>query len=138
MPVSAPPKWTEIKNKPTTVAGLGLSDLSPSASPPSFTVRAWAYFNGQGTPSIYGSGNVSSLTDLGVGDYRVNFTAAMPDQTFVAFGSCCGVPGLSWGGQVEINMESTAYVRCKVIGDAGGSGAIAPMDSTQVYVAVVR
>jgi hypothetical protein len=44
--------------------------------------RAWANFNGTGTPAIRASGNVSSLTDNGVGDYTVNFTTAMPDANY--------------------------------------------------------
>jgi hypothetical protein len=44
--------------------------------------RAWINFNGSGTPSIRGSGNVSSITDNGTGDYTVNFTTAMPDVNY--------------------------------------------------------
>jgi hypothetical protein len=44
--------------------------------------RAWVNFNGTGTVAIRGSGNVSSITDNGVGDYTVNFTNAMPDANY--------------------------------------------------------
>ena len=44
--------------------------------------RAWVNFNGEGTPAIRASGNVSSITDNGTGDYTVNFTTAMPDANF--------------------------------------------------------
>ena len=44
--------------------------------------RAWVNFNGQGTVAIRGSGNVSSITDNGLGDYTVNFTTAMPDINY--------------------------------------------------------
>jgi hypothetical protein len=44
-------------------------------------------FNGTGTVSIRANGNVSSITDNGVGDYTVNFTAAMPDANYVMTGS---------------------------------------------------
>jgi hypothetical protein len=44
--------------------------------------RAWVNFNGTGTVAIRASGNVSSITDQGVGDYTVNFTTAMPDANF--------------------------------------------------------
>jgi hypothetical protein len=49
--------------------------------------RAWVNFNGTGTIAIRASGNVSSITDNGTGDYTVNFTTAMPDANFsgVAF-----------------------------------------------------
>lgn len=48
----------------------------------SFACRAWVNFNGTGTPSIRASGNVSSITDLGVGNYRINFTTPMPDTNY--------------------------------------------------------
>ena len=44
--------------------------------------RAWVNFNGTGTVAIRASGNVTSLTDNGVGDYTVNFTNAMPDTNY--------------------------------------------------------
>ena len=44
--------------------------------------RAWVNFNGTGTVAIRASGNVSSITDNGVGDYTVNFTTAMPDANY--------------------------------------------------------
>ena len=46
--------------------------------------RAWVNFNGIGTVAIRGSGNVSSITDNGVGDYTLNFTTAMPDANYSA------------------------------------------------------
>jgi len=49
--------------------------------------RAWVNFNGQGTIGIRGSGNVSSLTDNGTGDYTVNFTTAMPDVNYSLAGA---------------------------------------------------
>ena len=44
--------------------------------------RAWVNFNGTGTISITGSGNVSSLTDIAAGRYNINFTTAMPDTIY--------------------------------------------------------
>ena len=46
--------------------------------------RAWVNFNGTGTVAIRASGNVTSITDNGTGDYTVNFTTAMPDATYSA------------------------------------------------------
>jgi hypothetical protein len=39
-------------------------------------------FNGTGTVAIRGSGNVSSITDGGTGDYTINFTTAMQDANY--------------------------------------------------------
>jgi hypothetical protein len=44
--------------------------------------RAWVNFNGTGTVAIRASGNVSSITDNGTGDYTINFTTAMPDANY--------------------------------------------------------
>jgi hypothetical protein len=44
--------------------------------------RAWVNFNGSGTVAIRASGNVSSITDNGSGDYTVNFTTAMADENY--------------------------------------------------------
>lgn len=46
--------------------------------------RAWVNFNGTGTAAIRASGNVSSVTDNGTGDYTINFTNAMPDINYTA------------------------------------------------------
>jgi len=54
----------------------------PSGSAPIYACRAWVNFNGVGTVAIGVSGNVSSVTDNGVGDYTVNFTTAMPDTNY--------------------------------------------------------
>lgn len=51
---------------------------------PAYGCRAWVNFNGQGTVAIRASGNVSSVTDLGTGNYRVNFATAMPDANYAA------------------------------------------------------
>jgi len=49
--------------------------------------RAWVNFNGTGTPAIRASGNVSTITDNGTGDYTVNFTSNLPDADYaVTFG----------------------------------------------------
>ena len=53
-----------------------------SGTAPLYMCRAWINFNGTGTVAIRGSGNVSSITDNGVGDYTVNFTTAMPDVNY--------------------------------------------------------
>jgi hypothetical protein len=56
--------------------------LNASGDAPIFAARAWVNFNGTGTVAIRGSGNVSSITDNGTGDYTVNFTTAMPDANY--------------------------------------------------------
>ena len=55
--------------------------------------RAWVNFNGTGTVAIRASGNVSSITDNGTGDYTVNFTNALPDTNY-----CVVLPSMMTGG----------------------------------------
>jgi len=53
-----------------------------SGSAPYFGVRAWVNFNGTGTVAARASGNVSSITDNGVGDYTINFTTVLPSANY--------------------------------------------------------
>jgi hypothetical protein len=48
--------------------------------------RAWVNFNGTGTVAIRQSFNVSSITDNSTGDYTINFTTAMPDNSYAFSG----------------------------------------------------
>lgn len=68
---------SQLTNLPQPAA---LSTASGSA--PSYSARAWVNFNGTGTVAIRASGNVSSITDIGIGNYDVNFTTAMPDANY--------------------------------------------------------
>jgi hypothetical protein len=69
-----------------TPAGLR-AGFNAAGSAPVFACRAWVNFNGTGTVAIRASGNVSSITDNGVGAYVVNFTTAMQDANYAALPS---------------------------------------------------
>jgi hypothetical protein len=64
--------------------------LNATGSADIYACRAWVNFNGIGTVAIRASGNVSSITDNGTGDYTVNFTTAMPDANYSAALSTVG------------------------------------------------
>lgn len=49
--------------------------------------RAWVSFSSIGTVSINQKGNVTSITDIDVGTFRVNFATPMPDTAYVMCGS---------------------------------------------------
>nr|BAR36896.1 putative alpha amylase [uncultured Mediterranean phage uvMED] len=49
--------------------------------------KAWVNFNGTGTVAIRDDFNVSSITDNGTGDYKLNFTTAMSDTNYALVGS---------------------------------------------------
>ena len=63
-------------------AGLLKFNSGYGSAATAYGCRAWVNFNGTGTVAIAGSGNVSSITDNGTGDYTVNFTTAMVDANY--------------------------------------------------------
>ena len=79
----------DFTNDPDAAARRGLvlsaipNVLNATGSAPMYACRAWVNFNGTGTVAIRASGNVSSITDNGTGDYTVNFTTDMEDVNFV-------------------------------------------------------
>ena len=79
---------SSAENAAGTVEGKAVDPLgireafNATGSAPVFACRAWVNFNGTGTVAIRASGNVSSITDHGTGDYIVNFTTAMPDADY--------------------------------------------------------
>jgi hypothetical protein len=58
--------------------------LNATGSAPIYACRAWVNFNGTGTVAIRASGNVSSITDSGTGDYYVNFTTPIVDVNYAS------------------------------------------------------
>ena len=69
-----------------TTADIAATTLTVNAgfgsNATAYGVRAWVNFNGTGTVAIRDSGNVSSITDHGTGQYSANFTTAMPDANY--------------------------------------------------------
>jgi len=61
---------------------LRVTTLATQAGVEVYTAKAWVNFNGTGTVAIRASGNVSSITDNGTGDYTVNLTNAMADANY--------------------------------------------------------
>lgn len=73
---------------PAGVAAAIPSKLNAAGTAPLYACRAWVNFNGTGTVAINASGNVSSVTDNGTGDYTVNFITAMQDANYAYTGTC--------------------------------------------------
>jgi hypothetical protein len=89
-------------------------------------------FNGTGAVAINGSGNVSSITDNGTGNYTANFTTAITDTNFCCTASC--KRGTDESEQIAMPVVySTGSVR--VVTRAGSNTLI---DSNPVSVAVFR
>ena len=118
---------------------LGSSVLAtPTGSAPSYTCRAWVNFNGTGTVAIRASGNVSSITDAGVGNYVVNFANAMPDGNYAT--SLAVGPDAAFGSGAAATrsffINSTGLTGVQVI--TGYQSAPAYLDFPGLYVAVFR
>lgn len=75
--------------------------------------RAWVNYSSYGSNLIYGSGNVSSVTDLSTGRTRINFTTAMPNTNYaVVYG--VGDDQIVWNGgaslaSVNNGLKTTGY-----------------------------
>lgn len=109
------------------------AQLNASGSAPIYACRAWVNFNGTGTVAIRASGNVSSITDNGTGDYTVNFTTAMEDVNYVAvFSGSNTNEGRAWG--LGNAAPTTTTIRLISFGYNGG----ALSDTAQSYVAIFR
>ena len=52
--------------------------------------KAWVVFNGTGTVAVIGSYGVSSMTDLGTGQYRVNYTNSLSSTNYAVVVSTLG------------------------------------------------
>ena len=91
-----------------TFDSASLATISGTA--PLYMCRAWVNFNGTGTVAIRASGNVSSITDNGTGDYTVNFTTAMVDANYSAVGqgSNMGTDG-RYQFEYGVARTTTAY-----------------------------
>jgi hypothetical protein len=91
------------------------SSVIPSESTlyPQFACRAWVNFLATATPiSILGSGNVSSITDSGVGIYVVNLSTAMPDATYAPLaGGTAAVSEASDTFNVSVTNASSYQIR---------------------------
>lgn len=97
--------------------------------------RAWVNFNGTGTVAIRSSGNVSSITDNGVGLYTMNLTTAMPDTNYAVVGSTndsANNASLFMSEASPAPTVSAAALRC--VNSAAGTG----QDPSLMSVAIFR
>ena len=90
-----------------------------SGTAPLYMCRAWVNFNGTGTVAIRASGNVSSITDNGTGDYTVNFTTAMADANYSPHVTYNQVSGATNCGFTGFYNATTTGFRCITLNSAG-------------------
>jgi len=94
-----------------------MTALNASGSAPIYAARAWVNFNGTGTPAISASGNVSSITDDGIGKFRLNLITALPDVNFSIAGSASlrDVSDDGNSGVVAIRRLSSVAITTSII-----------------------
>jgi len=108
-----------------------------SGTAPLYMARAWVNFNGTGTVAIRASGNVTSITDNGVGDYTVNFTTTISDANYATTALSSGKSGTEATGIIFIEwttVPSTTVVRIATINRSAGTAT----DNTYNNVAIFR
>jgi len=101
--------------------------------------RAWVNFNGTGTVAIRASGNVSSITDNGSGNYTVNFTTELADANYCAFASTGStttqqIGGVRIGGSASGTTFTTSA--CTFLTTDSGDANYADFD--RVFFSVFR
>ena len=106
--------------------------LNAGGSAPIYACRAWVNFNGTGTVAIRASGNVSSITDNGTGDYTVNFATPMEDANYAAVGGISSFEAYADDVRLALGGQTVSSIR--IITAASSIFA----NSSYVQLAIVR
>lgn len=115
-----------------TAAGLLQFNSGYGSVATAYGCRAWVRFTVTGgTPNISASGNVSSITDIGVGIYRVNFTNSMPDANYAV-----NLSGGDFPTTANTLLQSTGNSAANCFLYTYASGAV--YDLPIVYAAIFR
>jgi hypothetical protein len=127
--------WASTPSKIQGYGGLALSPdiksaLNATGAAPVYACRAWVNFNGTGTVAIRASGNVSSITDNGTGDYAVNFTTAMSDANYST------VKAVNLAGNVLVVRGGNNSASAAAVYVTNTSNT--QVDPAEVFVAIFR
>lgn len=131
------PASGQLQNVYSTTTGTGY----PSTLHNGWLCRAFVNFNGTGTVAIRSSGNVSSITDNGTGDYTINFATNLPDADYAPFICSSAAIGGNHAVSLEINTYSgtteqaptVSGFRCQIL-----DAALNPLDVKYVSAGVLR
>ena len=78
----------------------------------SVMAKVWLNYNGNGTPVIYGSYGVSSVTDNGTGHYTINYATTL-NSNYQGKNMSADVGGWSTG-RLQVAAESASNSQVKV------------------------
>ena len=126
-----------LTNKTLTTPNIDSAQFATvSGTAPLYSARAWVNFNGTGTVAIRASGNISSITDNGTGDYTVNFTTAMSDANYAAVGTAGrnGAGGSNLLCDAQYYAGTTSTQRILTYNYSGGGLT----DPTAVSIVITR
>ncbi len=111
---------------------LKVGTIQNAAGVTQYLCKAWVLFDGTGTPAIRASGNVSSITDNGVGEYAVNFTNAFSDANY------CGVTAVRQSGVALMSTPKGELATISALPIATFTSAGSSTDATHITVTVFR
>lgn len=115
-----------------------LTLFNASGSAPVYACRAWCNFNGT-TNTINASGNISSVTDQGLGDYQFNFSTAMPDVNYAWSCSWDGARGQSgWAANPNASPSWHLTTSLRIEWENTYSDSYANADLTTATMMVIR
>jgi hypothetical protein len=132
-----------LTNKTLTTPNIDSAQIpTVSGTAPLYMCRAWVNFNGTGTVAILASGNVTSITDNGTGDYTVNFTTAMSDANYCVTTSTTGyapgnptrIVGIKGNEATGATTKTTSAVAIQ----SGQTGGATLYDMAELNVSVFR
>ena len=110
-----------------TAAGLFQFNSGYGSVATAYGCRAWVNFNGTGTVAIRASGNVTSITDNGTGDYTINFTTAMPDANYAISQTLSAQASNNDGGVAVIAFGTTlSTTNFRMVTDQRATGEYDP------------
>lgn len=72
-----------------------------------YTAKAWINFNGAGTVASLSSGNVSSISDQGVGNYLLSYTNAFVDSNYAMSGMSVAYSSTNLSGASMVALNPT-------------------------------
>ena len=130
-----------LTNKTLTTPNIDSAQFATvSGTAPIYPCRAWVNFDGTtntgGFCTVRASGNVTSVTDNGTGDYTVTFTTAMPDVNYCwsMGGDGSGARLNTWGyAKTNVTAPTTSALRVLFNDDTS-----APVDTTYACVTIHR
>lgn len=121
----------------TAVDGEYTVATAPTADTFTYTAGTSLTTNGNCTlvrNLIRASGNVSSISDNGTGDYTINFATTMPDTNYAVVGNAKGDDTTTMNGRF-VSIRSLAVGSFNVLVHSSGPTAT---DATNIFISVFR